>query len=101
MTDRDRFLACLNGESLDRSPYWLFWTPWPTTRARWVREGMPEGCDPRELFGSDKPSVQRVIAQLERVRCVGSRDMGALRHPDFLGDRIRQRIRQLEVGVVP
>jgi hypothetical protein len=55
MTERDRFLACLRGEPLDRPPYWLFWGPWPTTRARWEREGMPANCDLRTHLGSDRP----------------------------------------------
>ena len=58
MTDRERFLACINGEPVDRPPYWLFWSPWRTTRARWLKEGMPKDCDPRELFGSDKVPVR-------------------------------------------
>ena len=42
MNDRERFVACLLGEPVDRPPYWLFWGPWPTTLARWKREGLPE-----------------------------------------------------------
>lgn len=55
MTDRERFLACLRGESVDRPPYWLFWSPWRTTRARWEREGLGAGCDLRAHFGADQP----------------------------------------------
>lgn len=57
MTDRERFLACLRGDPVDRPPYWLFWGPWRTTRARWVREGLPADCDVRSMLGSDKPPV--------------------------------------------
>ena len=57
MTDRERFLACLAGEPVDRPPYWLFWNPWRTTRARWQREGMPTDCDVRALLGSDRLPV--------------------------------------------
>ena len=57
MTDRERFLACLRGEPVDRSPYWLFWGPWPTTRTRWLREGMPADCDLRVYLGADRPPV--------------------------------------------
>ena len=53
ITDRDRFLACLNGEVLDRPPYWLFWGPWPTTKERWLAEGMPPDIDLRAELGSD------------------------------------------------
>lgn len=55
MTDRERFLACLRGDPVDRPPYWLFWGPWRTTRARWEREGMPPGCDLRAHFGAQRP----------------------------------------------
>ena len=41
MNDRERFVAYLLGEAVDRPPYWLYWAPWDTTRARWEREGMP------------------------------------------------------------
>jgi uroporphyrinogen decarboxylase len=41
MNDRERFLACVSGEPVDRPPFWLNWAPWPTTWARWKREGLP------------------------------------------------------------
>jgi uroporphyrinogen decarboxylase len=54
MNDRERFINCMLGEPVDRSPYWLMWAPWPTTRERWLREGMPESIGhPRELFDPD------------------------------------------------
>ncbi len=42
MNDRERFIACVLGEPVDRPPYWLYWGPWRTTWERWRREGMPE-----------------------------------------------------------
>ena len=54
MTDRERFLACLLGEKVDRAPYWLFWSPWGTARERWQREGMPADADIPSMFGVDQ-----------------------------------------------
>ena len=54
MNDRERFVACLTGEPVERPLYWLFWGPWPTTLARWKREGLSESVmDHRALFDSD------------------------------------------------
>jgi len=56
MTDRERFLACLLGEPVDRPPYWLFWGTWRTTWERWEREGKPEDVtDHRAIFDPDEP----------------------------------------------
>jgi uroporphyrinogen decarboxylase len=55
MNDRERFVACVLGEPVDRPPYWLFWGPWKTTRERWMREGLSDQvADHRTLFDSDK-----------------------------------------------
>ena len=54
MTDRERFVACLKGEPVDRPPYLLFWAPWRTTWARWKAEGKPpEVTDFRSTFDPD------------------------------------------------
>ncbi len=56
MTDRERFLACLLGEPVDRPPFWLFWGPWDTAWQRWQREGKPaDVTDHRSMFGPDQP----------------------------------------------
>ena len=56
MTDRERFLACLLGEPVDRPPYWLFWSPWGTAWERWEREGKPvHVTDHRSMFDPDEP----------------------------------------------
>lgn len=59
MTDRERFLACVLGEPLDRPPYWLLWGPWGTTLERWKREGAGFGImgEPRLLFEPETPPV--------------------------------------------
>lgn len=58
MTDRERFVACLLGEPVDRPPYWLFWSPWATTWARWEREGKPASVkDHRSIFQPDQPPI--------------------------------------------
>ena len=38
MNDRERFVAYVSGEPVDRPPYWLNWTPWETTWQRWRAE---------------------------------------------------------------
>ena len=42
MTDRERFLACLLGEPVDRPPYLHRFGAWPTTLKRWEREAGPD-----------------------------------------------------------
>jgi len=41
MNDRDRFVACVLGEPVDRPPYYLYFDPWPSTWKRWENEGKP------------------------------------------------------------
>ena len=56
MNDRERFIAAVLGQPVDRPPYWLFWTPWRTAWERWEREGkQPEVTDSRAIFGPDSP----------------------------------------------
>ena len=58
MTHRERYIRCLTGQDVDRPPYWLLWSPWKTTRERWIREGMPDVENHRELFDTDpRPAV--------------------------------------------
>jgi len=55
MNDRERFLACILGEPVDRPPFWLFWKPWDRTWERWEREGKPDQIiDHRSVFGVDQ-----------------------------------------------
>ncbi|MBT3273550.1 MAG: hypothetical protein HN368_10360 [Spirochaetales bacterium] len=56
MNDRERFLACLSREPVDRPPYWLFWGAWDTTYDRWKKEGLPENLERREYY----PWIQSV-----------------------------------------
>ena len=59
MNHRERFLACLLGEPVDRPPYWLFWTPWATTLDRWQHEDIPRSVtDHRLFFGADPRPMQ-------------------------------------------
>lgn len=39
MTPRERFLACMRSEPVDRPPLWE-WGAWPSTLRRWRREGL-------------------------------------------------------------
>jgi uroporphyrinogen decarboxylase len=41
MNDRERYIACVLGEPVDRPPFWLNWGPWGTTWKRWEQEGKP------------------------------------------------------------
>ncbi len=55
MNDRERFIACVLGEPVDRPPYWLSWGPWPTTWKRWEREGKPASiADHRSFMNPDQ-----------------------------------------------
>jgi uroporphyrinogen decarboxylase len=46
MTDRERFLACMEYGPVDRAPFWS-WGGWPETLERWKREGYdPATFDP-------------------------------------------------------
>lgn len=52
MTERERFLACLEYRPVDRAPYWT-WGGWPETLERWQREGYdPATTDVR--LGADR-----------------------------------------------
>lgn len=55
MDDRQRFIACVLGEPVDRPPYWLYWSPWGSTWQRWEREGKPASItDFRSFMHPDK-----------------------------------------------
>ena len=56
MNDRERFIACVLGQPLDRPPFWLYWSPWGPTWRRWIAEGKPATVrDHRTVFGVDQP----------------------------------------------
>lgn len=50
MNDRERFIATVLGEPVDRPPYWLNWGVWPTTWQRWEREGKPASVTDHRTF---------------------------------------------------
>ena len=55
MNDRERFIACVLGEPVDRPPYWLNWSPWVSTWQRWEQEGKPAYItDYRTFFDPDQ-----------------------------------------------
>lgn len=58
MNDRERFLACILGEPVDRPPFWLFWKPWDRTWERWEREGKPGVIISCEFFIPDGSSCR-------------------------------------------
>jgi uroporphyrinogen decarboxylase len=54
MNDRDRYVATILGQPVDRPPFWLMWSPWATTWQRWEREGKPkEITDHRSFMNPD------------------------------------------------
>lgn len=58
MNDRERFLAAVLGQPVDRPPFWLFWGPWGHTWQRWEKEGKPaEVKDHRSLWEPDMPPL--------------------------------------------
>lgn len=57
MNDRERFVACVLGEPVDRPPFWLYWGPWGTTFLRWEKENKPRKADHRNLWQPDQPPV--------------------------------------------
>jgi uroporphyrinogen decarboxylase len=65
MNDRERFIACITGQPVDRPPFWIFWGPWSTTWQRWEREGKPEHlktmADVRAYFSSDKLPTEAIV----------------------------------------
>jgi len=49
MTSRERVLAAIRREPLDRVP--IHDSPWATTIARWHKEGLPADSNPADYFG--------------------------------------------------
>lgn len=50
MNDRERFIATVLGEPVDRPVYWLNWSPWETAWSRWEREGKPASITDYRTF---------------------------------------------------
>ena len=46
MTDRERFLACMNYQPVDRAPYGMWTHGWPETIERWKSEGYDPADEP-------------------------------------------------------
>ncbi|HEY8666518.1 MAG TPA: hypothetical protein VIL86_07635, partial [Tepidisphaeraceae bacterium] len=44
MNERERFLACMRYEAMDRVPFWSWWA-WPETIERWKSEGFDPNRD--------------------------------------------------------
>jgi hypothetical protein len=58
MNDRERFIACILGEPVDRPPFWLYWSPWKSTWERWKIEGKPDSItDFRAFMNPDMPPL--------------------------------------------
>jgi uroporphyrinogen decarboxylase len=53
MNDRERFLATMNYEPVDRCPWWEMWY-WADTLDRWREEGLPEDVHLEQYFDVDR-----------------------------------------------
>jgi len=51
MTNRERFLKLMRGESVDRAPFFPCFGPWDETLARWHAEGLRPEDDWRKVVG--------------------------------------------------
>ena len=61
---RDRFLKTLRYETVDHPPL-IVPGPWPATRARWEREGLPAGVDLYDYF--ELPRYETAHLNMETV----------------------------------
>jgi uroporphyrinogen decarboxylase len=53
MTPRERLMARVNGQKVDRLPFVILWGPWAETARRWKQQGMERDNDWYDLFGFD------------------------------------------------
>ncbi len=96
MTSRERIRAVLAHRVPDRVPIAdIAYALWPETEQRWLREGLPEGMDPREYFGMDRVEIVgfdgglqlpvEVVEKGDRWRIV--RDANGVSVKEWLADR--------------
>src|SRR4029079_12667372 len=73
MNDRERFIATVLGEPVDRPSYWLNWGPWASTWQRWEQEGKPASItDHRSFMDPDRvptplPMNTGLCPRIERI----------------------------------
>jgi len=60
MSVRERFLRTMRYEPVDRPLRPPPGNPWPATRERWEREGLPKGVNLAEYFGMDDLKIRHV-----------------------------------------
>lgn len=104
MNSRERILAALNGDDMDRIPITEIGV-WPETEERWRSEGLPRGVALEDYFGLDKMSLfafepslmlpQKVLEDREDYQiiidgdgCHYKRWKGVQSPPQFLGATI-------------
>jgi hypothetical protein len=63
VNNRDRFLKTMRFESVDHPPLPHAGTPWPATRKRWEREGLPVGADLSDYFGLEPMPREHVAME--------------------------------------
>lgn len=97
MNDRERFIATVLGDAVDRPPYWLNWGPWVSTWQRWEREGKPAHVtDHRSFMDPDQvptplpmntgpcPRIERTVLE-EDDETVVFMDSWGIKRRDFKG----------------
>lgn len=105
MTGRERILAALSGQDMDRVPITEI-AIWPETLERWYTEGYPKGVDPNDYFGFDKIHFfsfdgtlgleEKTISSDELTRtftdkdgCIYKQYKGRQIPPQFLGSTVK------------
>jgi hypothetical protein len=113
VNDRERFIACILGQPLDRTPYWLYWSPWSSTWRRWEREGKPASItDHRMAFAPDArphaisvncgpcPKLEKTIVEESDDYVVFTDTWGILRrdyrHGESMSEFLRFPVRNRE-----
>ncbi|MGI6530010.1 MAG: uroporphyrinogen decarboxylase family protein [Clostridia bacterium] len=57
MTERERFINCVTGKEIDRTPLVFYFGPWGETVERWKQEGIDNPNAFQNNFDLDKPPI--------------------------------------------
>ena len=89
MTLRERFLAIMRFQNIDRLPYVELTNHFRNVYDhRWIKEGMPEAVNPFEYFGFDEASNERATNWLNQGRGVETITLDQHALPRFENRRI-------------